>query len=1125
MSFNLKKALLMGTAIVAVGTFVTSNAQATELTPSVTITATDAAGVTETDATNTVTLDPTLATTLGADTTPSVVMNSAGNTLTINLTDSSGTEAVTFADDIVETAGDIVLNVTTANTVTFEGDVSASPLTIGSGGADATHTIIFDTANNENLTIDATINAFDAGDVVNIDINNTDTNANTVTFTGAIGGATAATAIDDIDVGTDGNPIDATFANNVNAGTIDLGSGGGETVSVTFGANAATTTVTGVIAAGAGGDSIGVSTAGGSDVTFNSAFGANIDTIQIGTDGTDSTVTFNDNVASGAITIGGGATPGDTNSVTFNTGTTLTVAGTIAEGDAGDTNTIDIAGAGTVTTSGTVDVDTVTVASTATLDADDDVTANIVNNGTLDISSGAAAVTGNVTGAAGVLEVSGTAEIDGNVTQASANVANAAVLSISGDTAATNTSADITTLTFGDADSGLTLDAAAGNTLTYTGDLTGDAGDGDVIFGVDAETETFVFNGNIGASGTAIDDITVGGGTSTADATINGNVYADAVTVNAGDTLTFNGTSVIDDLLGTGTVVVGNGVAATSVTVGDNASGSLTALTVDDNATLVLQNDLTATTFTMDGTTTVQGASGSTWTGATTVGADGDATVNANSQITLGGALNFGDGAGDAIALNVGSNADIDPTAVAAIDAGAQTVTFSAGSVTTLGLSDDQSVATIDAGDTVTWIENAANADFNTEVGDGRIVFEQGLITYTHDTAAANSLAATVGYADAATVFEAGSVGYGVANGLLALGSTGGSTELQAFRTALINGATVAEQQALAESLAPAVDGGFVTAGLQANEILIDANNSRIDVVRGDRSETGLVAGDMGEGLTVWTKAVAELAEQDERDGVDGYDADTYGIAFGIDSENIIDNGILGVSLSYANTEVEADNATTTDTDVDSYQFSVYGTRDFHNDVYVSGTLSYARNNIDQTRHNVGQVAGNNASADFDSDQYMAYAEVGKNYAFDGVTITPRVLANYTHVEFDSYTETGSTANLTVSTEDVDIFELGVGVSAEWDLEDGYGNKIVPSLMAEYRYDFIEDEVDTTSTFTGTNTAFRTEGFEPAQSTFIVGTGIAYDISDRVTLSADYGYEFKEDYDSHNVAARAAMKF
>jgi outer membrane autotransporter protein len=87
------------------------------------------------------------------------------------------------------------------------------------------------------------------------------------------------------------------------------------------------------------------------------------------------------------------------------------------------------------------------------------------------------------------------------------------------------------------------------------------------------------------------------------------------------------------------------------------------------------------------------------------------------------------------------------------------------------------------------------------------------------------------------------------------------------------------------------------------------------------------------------------------------------------------------------------------------------------------------------------------------------------------------------------------------------------------------GHAIKPSLTAEYRYDFIGDEVESTSSFVGAGGSFKTEGFDPAQHSFLVGTGVEYELNEAVSVSADYGYKFKSDYDSHNFAIRAGMKF
>jgi outer membrane autotransporter protein len=413
----------------------------------------------------------------------------------------------------------------------------------------------------------------------------------------------------------------------------------------------------------------------------------------------------------------------------------------------------------------------------------------------------------------------------------------------------------------------------------------------------------------------------------------------------------------------------------------------------------------------------------------------------------------------------------------------------------------------------------SAVADLN--AGKLTLVGNSALLTFTQDTANDADLVVDVARVAVSTVSS--NANTGALGGMLEANS--GDAGLATVQSYIQTAATATELDERSEAVSPTADGAIFAAAAQSGAQSFSATNSRIDVARNGGADTGMVAGEMGEGLGMWAKAFGQSADQDTREGVSGYEADTYGVTVGLDSESIIDDGLLGVSFTYANTDVESDNLTSTDTDVDSYQISLYGTKDLNQGMYVSGMVGYAMNSVDQTRNNVAG-SGQTANADFDGDQYMAYAEFGKDYMTNGMKITPKALVNYVHADYDGYTETGTSgANLTVGSTDVDVLELGVGVSAEWDLDDGNGNAIRPSLTAEYRYDVIGDEVQTTSSFTGGGASFKTEGFDPAQSAFLLGTGIQYDISDSVSMSADYGYQFKEDYDAHNVSIRAGVKF
>ena len=111
---------------------------------------------------------------------------------------------------------------------------------------------------------------------------------------------------------------------------------------------------------------------------------------------------------------------------------------------------------------------------------------------------------------------------------------------------------------------------------------------------------------------------------------------------------------------------------------------------------------------------------------------------------------------------------------------------------------------------------------------------------------------------------------------------------------------------------------------------------------------TGFATGDGGLSKTAWFKPFGNLIRQGTRKNIKGYDADTYGVAAGIDGE-YTKNVRLGVSFAYSQTDVEGKGSGQSQTDVKSYQGMVYGDYTAKK-YYVEGMIAYVRNESDTSR-------------------------------------------------------------------------------------------------------------------------------------------------------------------------------
>ncbi len=1115
MKSTIKKSLLIGTAIVAVGAFSTQ-AQAADLTLGANGSWGSAGG-----ANSTPTTDVT-----NAAASDNVDVTAAGTTLTVintaGFTDGTGANAFVLGavtDSGVGVASVVYTGDATADansTATFgsaviDGSFAVTGADLAAGDLAATVTGALTTgttlsvlsdgntqANTSALTVGGALTVGTTATVTAGAFAGASTAALTVTgnsaFTGGIivtGGANALAL----------STLTLNGATNTGAITLTDGGGASENAKLVLSGTAAQT-VAGVVA---GDGDITVNNANG--VTFNGTTAG--DTLLVAGTAANSAATLAAGSTVAAITLGDGLNT-DTNTLTLD-GTTagFTAAGTI-DGTAGDTDNVVVSGGNTIITSGiigagggatvidsltvsgtgteldanaAIDATTVTVNTGATLDLGAALTGAVTVSGTVNITGGAG-ITGTVTGASGTLDVDATSAVTGAIAGLDAiDVATGATLTAGGAVGATTTTLNGTGA----------LSMTAGNNLTTN--VVVDV-DGNGTINIADAAATTAISGNIGTSAKALGTLNVDGTGSAMIVTTTGNLYVDAIVVDdAATTLQFLGTSAqtVSGTLdgggaGEGILTVGNGTTTSNVTFGGIVGGTtLASATVSANATARFDAAASfAGAFTNTGTTNLGVASTLTtvgYTGAGTLGfdmqdADASGTVTAGDNGTVADAATVV--AGGVVKINF-----LDNTAVAG--------TYTLGDFA--------------AGSTFTGTDNSI------QFGTTFAVDGAGDLTTTVTKSTIASLAS-----NSATT--------GVAAVLDTLAATT-NTQLVAINSNLASAPTQDAFNEVLEATTSTVDGGAVVAAMGVSNQTSNITNTRLASLRSGDASTGMSAGNSSSGLHAWGQAFGTTADQDDRDGIDGYDADTYGLAVGLDTAGLHDDMVVGLALTYADTDVDSDNATTTSTEVDSYQITLYGDYDVDDRTYVSGQLAYSFGDVDTTRHNVGGVAGLNASGDYDSDQFSTRLEAGRSYnSGNGMTLTPSVNVNYVHYDADDYTETGAGgANLTVDNDTLNILELGVGVEASWENQNADGSILKPTIHAGVRHDVIGDEVESTNTFVGGGSAFKTEGFDPAQTTFNGGVGVTYYSTNNWNFTANYDGEYKSDYSSHSGLLKAGYKF
>ena len=174
------------------------------------------------------------------------------------------------------------------------------------------------------------------------------------------------------------------------------------------------------------------------------------------------------------------------------------------------------------------------------------------------------------------------------------------------------------------------------------------------------------------------------------------------------------------------------------------------------------------------------------------------------------------------------------------------------------------------------------------------------------------------------------------------------------------------------ESTTPGVSGGVSQMTSVATNAVTAAVASRQNQARGLSSGDGFMAD-----RHIWLKPFGGWTDQDDRQGVTGYDVDSYGLAIGFDGD-ISSTWNVGFALAYINSDVESNLAAGSNTiDMDSYLAKVYATKMLDEVTALNLQVGAGLSNYDSKRR---IFTGDVADADYDSWNIQLSAELERSY-------------------------------------------------------------------------------------------------------------------------------------------------
>ena len=317
----------------------------------------------------------------------------------------------------------------------------------------------------------------------------------------------------------------------------------------------------------------------------------------------------------------------------------------------------------------------------------------------------------------------------------------------------------------------------------------------------------------------------------------------------------------------------------------------------------------------------------------------------------------------------------------------------------------------------------------------------------------------------------------------------------------------------------------LMSAGL-ANVAVNTLHSTNRVVQARQNSNHGLSSGDEFLGnKKFWLKPLGSWTRQDNRKGVAGYLADTYGLIAGIDGE-INEANRIGVAVSYMASSVDGKSTSSGNSaDVDAYQAIVYGSRSLSSrpDTELNWQADLGLNKNNGRRAITFGGLNRVAKADYDSTTAHIGAGIARSYQLnDKTTVTPALRADYTYIRDKGYTEKGADAlNLKVKSHSTD--ELIV--MAEGRLSRKLNDKAMLVANAGIGYDVLDGKNSITASYVGGGAAFRTQGMDASPWLGRAGLGLTINATETIEITAKYDLEARSDFLDQTASAKVRWAF
>ena len=584
----------------------------------------------------------------------------------------------------------------------------------------------------------------------------------------------------------------------------------------------------------------------------------------------------------------------------------------------------------------------------------------------------------------------------------------------------------------------------------------------------------------------------------------------------------------------------GKNILINSGSISSSATGDSTAVEADaGNTEITNSGTISGNTYAIylaSGTNTITNNAGGTITGPIEI-------VAGTTTITNNGTIDIGNSASDGGAYTQKLGATLKITANSSTDFGKLTATSATINATsevhvTVGgyLANGTKLTIIDVGGAAVTapgtISSSSYAVGFTADGTADLVLTAARVTNAYATASSNGNNDAIGVT------------------LDQIASGGPTGDMLTVLNTLDSMGSSAEVSNAIETMEPDVSSGTAEGSRALTGQGFATVSNRLGGARnGGATGSGISSGDMTEGVGVWMQGLGSNMKQDERKGIQGFSADTFGTTIGADK--VVDNHFrVGLAGGYGWAGVYSKQPGSPSDNINSFQGIIYGSYDsldlskasqggkkspeavrsqVENSWYVDGMFAFTQDNYDSRREIWLEAAKRVAKAEHYGQQYSTNFEAGYKFVFEKtkkLEVTPFASLGYNYLYMNKYKEKGADAlNLTVDGEGFNQLEQSLGLKLAYPIAVKKAGTFIPSAKAAWLYDYMQDRFETTASFAGGGPSFNTQGAKPARNGMLFGAELAFLNKGNMTVTGNWDIELKDQFMSNTYYGTVRFDF